>query len=153
MSSCGQPFVWDMLGSRTYVGDLAVRLPAREKTPLTPFYKNITARDIIVEQCNRLVKAVGIPEVPVSGVTVERVDASCERLMLLQDVDGMAFPGYDGALFRFAPCFDRRTSYPIRPSLFLPSRGKTYGTVGRCITVLPEYIDCRFSDTEISDGR
>ena len=153
MSSCGQPFVWDMLGSRTYVGDLAVRLPAREMTPLTPFYRNIMARDIIVEQCNRLVKAVGIPEVPVSDVTIERIDAYCNQLMTLQDVDGMTFRdmivyGSDSIL----ALTDARRIRFDRVSFCLPG-GKPAVRLDGELSVLPEYIDCRFSDTEISDGR
>lgn len=89
MLSCRRPFVWDMLGSRTYVGDLAVRLPARDITPLTPFYRCITARDIIIEGSEQLLKAVGIPESPVAQVLLERIDADSRQLMSLQDVDGL----------------------------------------------------------------
>ena len=85
----GQPFVWDMLGSKTFVGDLAVRLPARDITPLTPSYKNITARDIIVESGTQFIKAQGIPETPVENVLIENVTAKTEKLMLFQDVKGM----------------------------------------------------------------
>ena len=142
-----------MIGSRTYVGDLAVRLPAREMTPLTPFYRNIMARDIIVEQCSRLVKAVGIPEVPVSDVTIERIDAYCNQLMTLQDVDGMTFRdmivyGSDSIL----ALTDARRIRFDRVSFCLPG-GKPAVRLDGELSVLPEYIDCRFSDTEISDGR
>ena len=89
MRLSGQPFVWDMLGSKTFVGELAVRLPAREITPLTPTYRNITARDIVVESGTQFIKAQGIPETPVSNVLIENVNACTDKLMLLQDVDGM----------------------------------------------------------------
>ncbi len=85
----GQPFVWDMLGSKTFVGDLAIRLPARKINELTPSYKNITARDIIVESGTQFIKAQGIPETPVKNVLIENVSAKTNRLMLFQDVDGM----------------------------------------------------------------
>ena len=88
MRLTGQPFVWDMLGSKTFVGDLAVRLPARDITPLTPTYKNITARDIIVESGSQFIKAQGIPETPVENVWIENVTAKTDKLMLFQDVDG-----------------------------------------------------------------
>lgn len=84
----GQPFVWDMLGSKTFVGELAVRHPARELTPLTPSYKHITVRDIIVEECPQLIKATGIPETPVEDVLIENMTAHCEKLIRLQDVNG-----------------------------------------------------------------
>lgn len=85
----GQPFVWDMLGSKTFVGDLAVRLPARDITPLTPSYKNITARDIVIESGTQFIKAQGIPETPVENVLIENVTAKTDKLMLFQDVKGM----------------------------------------------------------------
>ncbi len=85
----GPPFVWDMLGSKTFVGELAVRLPARNITPLTPTYRNITARDIVIESGTQFIKAQGIPETPVNNVVIENVNACTDKLMLLQDVDGM----------------------------------------------------------------
>ena len=88
MRLTGQPFVWDMLGSKTFVGDLAVRLPARDITPLTPTYKNITARDIIIESGSQFIKAQGIPETPVENVWIENVSAKTDKLMLFQDVKG-----------------------------------------------------------------
>lgn len=81
--------MWDMLGSKTFVGDLAIRLPARKINELTPSYKNITARDIIVESGTQFIKAQGIPETPVKNVLIENVSAKTNRLMLFQDVDGM----------------------------------------------------------------
>ena len=66
-----------------------MRLPAREITPLTPTYRNITARDIVVESGTQFIKAQGIPETPVSNVLIENVNACTDKLMLLQDVDGM----------------------------------------------------------------
>lgn len=85
----GQPFVWDMLGSQTFVGELAIRLPARAITPLTPSYRNIIIRDIIVESGTQFIKAQGIPETPVSNVLIENVNARTNKLMLLQDVYGL----------------------------------------------------------------
>ena len=85
----GQPFIWDMLGSVTFVGNLAKRLPAREINKLTPSYKNITVRDIIVESGTQFIKAQGIPETPVENVLIENVSAKTNQLMLFQDVNGM----------------------------------------------------------------
>lgn len=89
MTLSGQPFVWDMLGSTTFVGDLAVRLPARPINPLTPSYKHITVRDVVVESGTQFIKAQGIPETPVEDVLIENVSARTDKLMLLQDVKGM----------------------------------------------------------------
>ncbi|HQB71465.1 MAG TPA: glycosyl hydrolase family 28 protein [Bacteroidales bacterium] len=88
MNLTGNAFVWDMLGSRTYVGLLADRLPVRELTPLTPSYKNITAKDIIVERSSQFIKITGIPETPLTNLRLENVKAeNCERLIQLRDVD------------------------------------------------------------------
>ncbi len=90
MNLSGNAFVWDMLGSRTYVGLLADRLPVREITPLTPSYRNITAKDIIVERASQFIKVTGIPETPLTNLYLENVTAeNCERLIQLRDVDNI----------------------------------------------------------------
>ena len=86
MDLSGPAFNWDMLGSRTYVGDLANRLPAREINQLTPSYKNIVARDLIVERTPQFIKATGIPETPLTNVLIENAQVNCNRLILLRDV-------------------------------------------------------------------
>ncbi len=86
MRLTGGAFVWDMLGSKAYVGDLAIRHPAPDITPLTPAYRNVTARDIVVEDCSQLIKAVGLPEMPIDSVQIERLSATCRKLIRLQDV-------------------------------------------------------------------
>lgn len=88
MNLSGNAFNWDMLGSRMYVGKLADRLPVRELTPLTPSYKNITAKDIIIERASQFIKVTGIPETPLTKLYLENVVAeNCERLIQLRDAD------------------------------------------------------------------
>ncbi len=89
MKLSGGAFVWDMLGSKTYVGELAVRHPALEITPLTPVYRNIVARDIVVEECPQLIRAVGVPEMPIDGVLIENMEANCEKLIKMQDIQNV----------------------------------------------------------------
>ncbi len=89
MISPGKAFRWDMLGSRAYVGDLANRLPKLELTPLTPFYRDIVMKDIIVEKCSTLIHVTGIPEMPLTGVLISRMDAYCGQFLRLADVDGL----------------------------------------------------------------
>ena len=84
----GTAFTWDMLGSATYVGDLARRLPPREINRLTPIYKNITARDIIVENASQFVKITGIPESPLTNLLIEKVDVKAKKLITAADVKG-----------------------------------------------------------------
>lgn len=82
-------FRWDMLGSTRYVGDLAKRLPALPIGPLTPVYHHISIKDVIVENCQRLIDATGIPESPLSEVSINGLNAKCKDLIRIQDVDGL----------------------------------------------------------------
>ncbi|WP_324677478.1 glycoside hydrolase family 28 protein [Hymenobacter sp. GOD-10R] len=79
-------FNWDMLGSKTYVGELAVRLPARSINPLTPHFANITAKDIIVENASQFVKVNAIPETPLTHVVLENLDINAKKLFTAADV-------------------------------------------------------------------
>lgn len=85
MNLHGKAFRWDMLGSSRYVGELAERLPARPVNDLTPAYRNITVRDLIVENSTRFLHATGIPESPMSGFTLENAVVRCEELIDLAD--------------------------------------------------------------------
>jgi len=80
-------FRWDMLGSAKWVGDLAKRLPALPVGPLTPLYRNISVKDIVVENCEQLISAIGIPESPISEISILNMEAKCKNLMKVQDVD------------------------------------------------------------------
>jgi hypothetical protein len=88
MNLKGTAFNWDMLGSATYVGELARRLPALEVNHLTPAYRNITARDIVVERASQLVKVTGIPESPLTNVLIENADVNAKKLIAAADVKG-----------------------------------------------------------------
>lgn len=79
-------FNWDMLGSRTYVGELADRLPARDINQLTPGFKNIVARDIIVEKAKYFFKVKGIPESPLTNVLIERANINSKNLFTAHDI-------------------------------------------------------------------
>lgn len=84
----GTAFNWDMLGSSQHVGDLAKRLPVREINPLTPVFKNIVARNIVVESSTQFVKINGIPESPLSRVLIEHADIKSEKLFTAADING-----------------------------------------------------------------
>jgi polygalacturonase len=81
----------DMLGSRTYVGDLANRLPALPVNALTPFYRNVTVKDIIVENAGEFMRIIGIPESPFSNFRLENADVNTKRLMRIGDARGFSF--------------------------------------------------------------
>jgi hypothetical protein len=88
MNLNGNAFNWDMLGSSAHVGNLAERLPARKITPLTPEFRNIVARNIIVERSSQFVKVNSIPERPLKNVLLENIDVKSDKLFAAADVDG-----------------------------------------------------------------
>lgn len=77
---------FDMLGSAEYVGGKSARVPM-EVDRFTPVYRNVRISDLIVEDAAIFVKVVGIPESPARNVTIERVQAHSQRLMLLHDLN------------------------------------------------------------------
>jgi polygalacturonase len=77
---------WDLLGSRTYVGALADRLPKLPINELTPVYRNIFMRDVKITTNNKFIVANCIPEVPLTNVIMENMDVSCMETILMRDV-------------------------------------------------------------------
>jgi hypothetical protein len=88
MTLKGSAFNWDMLGSTQHVGDLANRLPLRKINPLTPVFKNIEARNIVVERAAEFVKINGIPESPLTNVLIENADVKSDKLFAGADISG-----------------------------------------------------------------
>lgn len=78
-------FLWDMLGSRKWVGELADRLPARPINELTPVFRHFRFKDITIDSCPKLINAVGLPEQPIDDVVYENIQ-SANRKIELQDV-------------------------------------------------------------------
>ena len=76
---------WDLLGSRTYVGELADRLPKREINVLTPVYRNIFMRDVKINTNEYFIYAKCVPEVPLTNVIMENMDVTCGQLILMRD--------------------------------------------------------------------
>lgn len=90
MSVPGSAFMCDMLGSKKWVGELASRLPVLPVTPLTPVYRNIVLKDIVVENCHRFIHIIAIPESPLAELSFTNINATCKELMRIHDVDGLA---------------------------------------------------------------
>ncbi|MEI6949276.1 glycoside hydrolase family 28 protein [Paraflavisolibacter sp. H34] len=82
-------FKFDMLGSRMYVGDLANRLPALPINRLTPAFRNIVAKDIIVEKADVFVDIHSIPESPLTNFVVENADVKCKTMVNARDTRDM----------------------------------------------------------------
>ncbi len=91
MRLTGSAVTADMLGSRTYVGDLADRLPMRPVNKLTPAFRNVTVRDIIVEGASPFLKITGIPESPFRNFLLENADVQCRQLIRISDASDFTF--------------------------------------------------------------
>jgi hypothetical protein len=83
-------FRWDMLGSRVYVGELADRLPIRKINRLTPLYRNISAKDIIIEHARTFIRIDGIPESPMTHFSVENAAITCKNILISRDATGIS---------------------------------------------------------------
>ncbi|MDO3695665.1 glycoside hydrolase family 28 protein [Wenyingzhuangia sp. chi5] len=76
---------WDMLGTPEYVGELAERLPARKVNNLTPFYRDISITNIIIENSTHFLKIYGIPESPMTNLMIDNVDATGTNFITIRD--------------------------------------------------------------------
>jgi polygalacturonase len=91
----GDALKWDMLGSHKWVGELANRLPAREINRLTPRYKNIHIKDIVVENASHFAKIRGIPESPLDNLTIENAKVNCKKFIFAHDFCNSHFRNID----------------------------------------------------------
>jgi hypothetical protein len=82
---------WDMLGGKGAVGDLANRLPLRETNELTPFYRNISMKDIWIEGQSHFLKIEGLPEMPVENISFQHMTVKSSKLMQLADARNVTF--------------------------------------------------------------
>lgn len=91
MIDVNDAFIWDMLGSRRWIGELANRLPLRKVNELTPIVRNLHFRNFIVESSKKFINATCIPELPVKNVVIENGEIHCKELIpVLNDVDGFS---------------------------------------------------------------
>ena len=85
-----EAFTWDLLGSKTYMGELAQRNPPLAVTPLTPTVKNIRISNFVIESADRMMSMNTIPEVPTTGVVIENGIVRTNRIFKnLNDVGGL----------------------------------------------------------------
>ena len=85
-------FYCDMLGSIKWGGDLARRFPPAFRSiseqALSPYFRTISISDVVIENCRQLVKAVGLPERPLSGVLFRNVRGKASEFLYMRDVNG-----------------------------------------------------------------
>lgn len=84
-------FKFDMLGQALYVGKLAERLPALPIDELTPAYRNVVAKDFIIEKCTHFVNVIGIPEMPMTNLHLENMEVleASRGIFKSADLDGV----------------------------------------------------------------
>lgn len=63
---------WEMLGT-------APRLPVPALTHLTPSFRNVSIRQVIVDGCRELIHVQGLPENPARNIRIEQVTADTRR--------------------------------------------------------------------------
>ena len=80
---------WDMLGSAFFMGELASRHPVPAVDRLTPHFRDIFIKDIIVENAEHFIRLSGIPESPAANIMMENCDVTCNQLPQFTDVDGL----------------------------------------------------------------
>ena len=69
----------DMLGSSMYVGALAER-DKLEVNKLTPLYRNISVKNIVVEKSSQFLKVNGLPKSPLSNLLIENANVRSKKL-------------------------------------------------------------------------
>lgn len=79
----------DMLGVPMYVGELAERWPAREKTPLIPTFRNFQFHNLTIDKCQKLFSLKGLPESLIEDFAVDGLKANYDEYGTLQDVGTM----------------------------------------------------------------
>jgi pectate lyase len=95
MSDCGTAITADMLGEKQYVGELANRLPVLPVNKLTPQFRNVTVKDLIVENAGSFVRITGIPESPFSNFQLENAEVKCGNLIRISDARDFTFKNVD----------------------------------------------------------
>ena len=95
-------FYCDMLGSIKWGGELAKRFPAdstlkaqNSKLPPTPYFRNITISDVIVEDCRQFIFALGLPERPLSNVLLRNIRGRARDFARLRDVRSFVLDDVD----------------------------------------------------------
>ena len=97
-------FYCDMLGSQKWGGELAKRFPSEEALTdfqssmfhvQSPRFNTITISDVVIENCRKLVHAIGLPECPLSGVLLRNWKARSQEFMRLRDVKSFVMQNVD----------------------------------------------------------
>lgn len=89
MINVGKVFIWDLLGSVYYMGELVVCYLVRKVNWLMFDVKNILIKDFIVELVDQFFIVNGIFEIFFNQVVVENGEIKCRKLIgVLNDVVG-----------------------------------------------------------------
>ncbi|MFV0291546.1 MAG: glycoside hydrolase family 28 protein [Mangrovibacterium sp.] len=89
MIGVGEALTWDLLGTKYFMGDLALRHPMPEVNHLTPVVRNIHVKDFVVESASRFFTMNAIPEMPLKNVLIENGLINCKDIVkTMYDTDG-----------------------------------------------------------------
>lgn len=80
---------WDMLGSAVHVGAAADRSTKIAINKLTPHFKDIQIKDLIIENASQFVRIDGIPESPLENVMIRNVQSNSEKLFEATDASNI----------------------------------------------------------------
>lgn len=135
-----QALYCEMLGSARWVGELAKRYPARDITPLTPRFANISIHDVEITGCNRLVDVAGLPERPLKNVFFGNVRARCNTIGGVRDA--VKFSMKDVVIDT------PDTVFTIDNSDYASFFGVTNANTGRPVEIRKTAGDCRYLNVQ-----
>ncbi|MEH6306886.1 glycoside hydrolase family 28 protein [Olivibacter sp. CPCC 100613] len=81
---------WDMLGSAKHVGAAASRSQDIAVNELTPHFRDIQIRNLMIEGASHFMRVDGIPEAPLENVQIHQVKARVEKLFDIKDASDIA---------------------------------------------------------------
>ena len=127
-----EAFTWDLLGSKTYMGELAQRNPPLKITPLTPTVKNIRISNFVIESANRMMGMNTIPEIPTAGIVVENGAVRTNRIFKdLNDVAGLTLRNMTIQATDNAVKIDNSRGLVFdNVTFFIPTGSLSYNVVG-----------------------
>ncbi len=84
----GPAFYCDMLGSVRWAGKMASR-EAWPLSNLTPNINTFKCKNVIISKCTNLFEAKGLAEQPWRNILIENIEANCNKIGQLQDVQSL----------------------------------------------------------------
>lgn len=135
-----QALYCEMLGSARWVGELAKRYPARDITPITPWFANISIHDVEITGCTKVVDVAGLPERPLKNFFFGNVRARCNTIGSVRDA--VKFSMKDVVIDT------PDTVLTIDNSDYASFFGVTNANTGRPVAIRKAAGDCRYLNVQ-----